>query len=279
LCCSKQTGQRQETNQANPTTPSRGNNRNNRSSRNTNSKPCIAYTGPNMGMEPGMHFSPADWAKLTNAQKSKLLEFKKQKRAPASTANISINNATTNRAPTTTTTPTTTAPATTTTNNCDICQLLLNITSRDSSSVPSSIVVDGRIYTLSYCVHKYSLHQQLQSPSGSLIDGGAIGGLSGSYVVALFETLFTANVTGIADNTLTQIPICTVAGLIQTQHGPIIGVFHQYAHQGTGKTVHSVSQLPHFGTIVADTPRHFGGKQRLETLDGYIIPLWFSLYG
>ena len=75
------------------------------------------------------------------------------------------------------------------------------------------------------------------------------------------------------DNTLQQIPVCTVAGLIQTQHGPIIGVFHQYAHQGTGKTIHSVSQLRHFGTIVDDTPRHFGGKQRLETLDGYIIPL------
>jgi hypothetical protein len=64
-------------------------------------------------MEPGMCFSPADWVKLTKAQKSKLLEFKKQKRAPASTANVSINNATTNPAPTTTT-PTTTAPATTT---------------------------------------------------------------------------------------------------------------------------------------------------------------------
>jgi hypothetical protein len=45
------------------------------------------------------------------------------------------------------------------------------------------------------------------------------------------------------------------------------------AHQGTGKTIHSVSQLRHFGTIVDDTPRQFGGKQRLETLDGYIIPL------
>jgi hypothetical protein len=227
-----------------------------------------------MVMEPGMQFSPADWAKLAKAQKRKLLEFKKQKRAPASTANVSIHNATTNPAPTTTT-PTTTSPATTTTNNCDIHQLLSNNTSRDSSSVPSYVVVDGRTYTLSYCAHActYSLHQQLQSPSGSLIDGGANGGLSGSDVVVLSVTLLTANVTGIADNSLTQIPICTVAGLIQTQHGPIIGVFHPYAHQGTGKTIHSVSQMRHFGTIVENTPRHFGVKRRLETLDGYIIPL------
>jgi hypothetical protein len=44
-------------------------------------------------------------------------------------------------------------------------------------------------------------------------------------------------------------------------------------HHGTGKTFHSVSQLRDFGTIVDNTPRSFGGKQHLETLDGYIIPL------
>jgi hypothetical protein len=159
---SKQTGQRQETNQANWNNPSRGINRNNRSDRNANFKPCVAYTGPSMVMEPGMHFSPADWEKLTKAQKSKLLEFKKQKRAPAPTANVSINNATTHPAPTTTT-PSTSA----TTNNCDVCQLLSNKTFRDSSSVPSSIIVDGQTYTLSYCARTYSLYQQFQSPSGS----------------------------------------------------------------------------------------------------------------
>jgi hypothetical protein len=85
---SKQKGQRQETDQANRNN-SRGSNRNNKSGRNANSKPCVAYTGPNMAMEPGMSFSPADWVKLTKTQKSKFLEFKKQKRAPASTANVS----------------------------------------------------------------------------------------------------------------------------------------------------------------------------------------------
>jgi hypothetical protein len=70
-----------------------------------------------------------------------------------------------------------------------------------------------------------SIHQNIQSPSGSLIDGGANGGLSGSDVVVLYGTILTADVTGIADNTLQQIQVFTVAGLIQTQHGPIIGVF------------------------------------------------------
>jgi hypothetical protein len=197
--CSRQTGRRPETNQANRNNPSRGNNRDNRSGHNANHKPFIAYTGPSMVMEPGMCFSPADWSKLTKSQKSKLLKFRKQKRAPASTTIVSINNATTNPAPITTT-PTTTAPTTTTTNNCDIRQLLSSNSSRDSSSVPSSIVVDGRTYILSYGAHTYSLHQQLQSRSGSLIDGGANVGLSGSDVVVLSETLLTADFIGIADN-------------------------------------------------------------------------------
>jgi hypothetical protein len=37
--------------------------------------------------------------------------------------------------------------------------------------------------------------------------------------------------------------------------------------------MHSVSQLCHFVTIFDNTPCPFGCKQRLETLDGYIIPL------
>jgi hypothetical protein len=75
----------------------------------------------------------------------------------------------------------------------------------------------------------------MQRPFGSLIDGGANGGLSGSDVVVLAETFLTADVTGIADNTLQKVPVCTVAGLIKTKHGPIIGVFNQYAIHGTGR--------------------------------------------
>ena len=37
-------------------------------------------TGPNMVMQPGMRFSPSDWAKLTKAQKDKIYEFMKNKK-------------------------------------------------------------------------------------------------------------------------------------------------------------------------------------------------------
>jgi hypothetical protein len=166
-----------------------------------------------MVMETDMLFSPTDWAKLTKAQKNKLLEFKKQKRnsAPASTVSVNYANTTsTSNTPS----PTTTASPSTSANNCDIHQQLSNSTSRDSYSAPSSFVVDGRMYTHSYCARTYSIHQDIQSPSSSLIDGSANGGHSGSDVVVLYETLPTAEVTGIVDNTLQQIPVCTVAGLI-----------------------------------------------------------------
>jgi hypothetical protein len=105
-----------------------------------------------------------------------------------------------------------------------------------------------------------------------IVDGGANRGISGSDVVVLCKTTFTADVTGIANNTLQQVPVCTVAGVIQTQHGTSVGVFYQSAHHCTDNTNHSVSQLRHFCTIVDDTQRQFGGSQRLESLHGSITP-------
>jgi hypothetical protein len=130
--------------------------------------------------------------------------------------------------------------------NTDVCHLLSNNTSRGTDSLPSQVVIYGCTYTVSYCDRAYSIHRNMLGPCGSLIDGGANGGLIGSDVVVLAETFLTADVTGLANNTLQKVSVCTVADLIQTQHGPIIGVFHQYSHHGTGKNIHSVSQLRDF---------------------------------
>jgi hypothetical protein len=58
----------QGTNQANQST--HGYNKSSNSCFKANQKTCIAYTRPNMVMEPGMRSSPADLAKLTHAQKN-----------------------------------------------------------------------------------------------------------------------------------------------------------------------------------------------------------------
>ena len=111
------------------------------------------------------------------------------------------------------------------------------------------------------------------SNQGSLIDGGANGGMAGKDVKVIEETFQKVNLTGIADNTIEDIPIGTVAGLITTTRGPIIGIFHQYAIVGKGKTIHSSNQLKSFGVQIDDTPRKLKGSQCIKHPDGYVIPL------
>ena len=48
---------------------------------------------------------------------------------------------------------------------------------------------------------------------------------------------------------------------------------HQYAYVGKGKTIYSCGQLEAHKQAVHDKSIKVGGKQRIETLDGYIIPL------
>ena len=258
---SKQTGRPQEANRSS----TRRNVKN--ANRSQPAKPFTKYTGPSMVMQDGMKFSEADWKKLTKEQKSKLHELK-QKRTV-----VAVNNTNVETPAVPPSTPVTTAPSPIPATTCDVRHLLSHSTSRESTPAAPQLVVNGRTYTLNFCSRTYSINNEIRTNKGALIDGGANGGLSGSDVVVLAETMNTADVTGIADNTLSNLKICTVAALIETQLGPIIGIFHQYAHRGSGKTIHSVSQLRQFGTLVDDTPRKHGGKQRLQTLDGYIIPL------
>ena len=48
---------------------------------------------------------------------------------------------------------------------------------------------------------------------------------------------------------------------------------HQYAYLGKGKTIHSSAQIEYYKNNVDDKSSKAGGKQRIVTLDGYIIPL------
>ena len=93
----------------------------------------------------------------------------------------------------------------------------------------------------------------------------------------------TADVTGIENNSLSNVPICTVAGLLHTSQGPKIGIFNQYAYVGKGNTIHSTNQMAFFGMHIDATPRVLGGKQELITAEGIHIPpfyqRWFGLYG
>ena len=112
----------------------------------------------------------------------------------------------------------------------------------------------------------------------SLVDRGSNGGLGGEDVRLLESTLRKADISGIDDFTIKDVPIGTVAGVSLAYMGNtqvyINLILHQYAYLGTGKTIHSSIQLEDHQIEVNDKSYKVkGGRQALTTPDGYIIPL------
>ena len=60
-----------------------------------------------------------------------------------------------------------------------------------------------------------------------------------------------------------------------TRNDKLMLAFDYISIYGKGKTIHSSPQLEHFGNLVDDKSRKVGGKQRITTLEGYVIPLQF----
>jgi hypothetical protein len=161
---SKQLGQKTETKQAQTKRNNcRGNNNgsgtNSAHSNSNTTTPRAKWTGKTMVMKKGMSFSHEDWAKCTPEQKKKIWEFCKQKATVTSTT-VAVNTTAVQPAAPTPTDPLPPAPTphTVMTNATDVCHLLSNNTSRDSSAPPSHVVIDGRTYKLSYCARTYSIH-------------------------------------------------------------------------------------------------------------------------
>ena len=154
--------------------------------------------------------------------------------------------------------------------------LSANAASRSSQVAPGTkITMNGQTYMAcnAKCTYHVSKNVQAKSPS-SLIDGGCNGGLAGNDVKILEVTEQQVDVSGIADAKLDSIPVGTVAGLITSTEGPVIGIFHQYALYGKGNTIHSVIQHRSFGQDINDIPKGCkGGRQSIITLDGHTIPL------
>ena len=80
------------------------------------------------------------------------------------------------------------------------------------------------------------------------------------------------NIVGIDDHESTGLNVVTAAALLDTQKGPIIGIFHEYAHLGKGKSIHASGQMGWFNCQVDDRSKIVGGAQQIETSEGYVIP-------
>jgi hypothetical protein len=65
-----------------------------------------------------------------------------------------------------------------------------------------------------------------------------------------------------------------MGGVIHTKKGPIIDIFNQYAHLNKGSSKHSPCQFEwHKNDFNNKSILVPGGLQRIQTLDGYVIPL------
>ncbi len=111
---------------------------------------------------------------------------------------------------------------------------------------------------------------------GSLVDCGANGGVAGAdvRVISPNDDGRTVHVNGIDDHQITDLPIATYGGVVQSQRGEVIVILHQYAYHGKGKTIHSSGQLEWYKSDVNDKSLKVpGGKQTITTIDGYVHPL------
>ena len=121
--------------------------------------------------------------------------------------------------------------------------------------------------------HIYHVSKHSSSHYGSLIDRGANGGLAGSDVRILERTGRTVSVTGIDNHELPGLDIVTCATLLNTNHGKVVLIIHEYACYGRGNTIHSPGQIEWFQNTCDDKSFHVGGNQVINFLDGYSTPL------
>ena len=110
---------------------------------------------------------------------------------------------------------------------------------------------------------------------GALVDSGANSGMTGSDTRVLLVTPQAfVDITGVGGEMLQHLPIVQCASVVETvDEGPIVLIMSQYAHKPDSKSIHSKSQVKHFGGIVHDSACSAGGQQMVITHEGYTIPL------
>ena len=143
--------------------------------------------------------------------------------------------------------------------------------SHTRNTTPKSITIDGTTY---HATFTYRTAQGSRINNMALVDRGANGGLAGDDMIkmSVSETQ-KVDVIGINNTILKDLPMGTGAARITTTSVPIIGIFHQYAWLGEGRSIHSSLQIQAFDHEVCDTPRSLGGKCMISTPQGHHIPL------
>jgi len=123
------------------------------------------------------------------------------------------------------------------------------------------------------CTYNVSNHKQCKDDDGTLVNGGANGGVGGNDVRVINFTGCSINITGLDCHQITDKKICMAGGVTETQAGPVIAILHQYAYHGRGRMILAPAKLEAFGVRVSEQHRAFGGLQAMVTPDGYVIPI------
>ena len=108
------------------------------------------------------------------------------------------------------------------------------------------------------------------------MDSGANGGMAGSdtRVLATVPHAFIDILTGVGGEVLQHLPIVQCASTVETvNEGPIVLIMSQYAHKPDSKSIHSKSQVEHFGRLVHDSALSAEGQQLVITHEECTIPI------
>ena len=120
----------------------------------------------------------------------------------------------------------------------------------------------------------YHISKHCASSDGSLVDRGANGGLTVADIHVLERTGRKVSDTGIDDPELPGLDIVTCVEFIQTNHGKVIMLMHEYAYYGrSSNTIHSLCQVEWFNNTCDDKSHHVGVKQVITFLGRYATPL------
>ena len=113
--------------------------------------------------------------------------------------------------------------------------------------------------------------------SGALMHSSANRGMdmvgSDTHVLA---TILHAHVDimGIGGTIIEHLPLVQCASVVETvNEGKVVLIMSQYTHKPDSKTIHSKSQVKHFGGMVYDSALQASGHQMVITHEGYTIPL------
>ena len=104
--------------------------------------------------------------------------------------------------------------------------------------------------------HIFHVSKHSSSHYGSLIHRGAYGGLADYDVRILERTDKTISVSGKGNHELPGLGIATCNALLNTNHGKVILIMHEYAYYGRGNTIHSPGQIEWFQNTCDDKSKH-----------------------